>query len=40
MKAYGGVDITKLEIRINVTIYQLCIGRGHVECYLTNNKTE
>ena len=26
MKAYVGVDIAKLEIRINVTMYQLCVS--------------
>jgi hypothetical protein len=26
MKAYGGVDIGKLEIGINVTMYQLCVS--------------
>jgi len=26
MKTYGVVDIAKLEIRINVTMYQLCVS--------------
>jgi hypothetical protein len=26
MKLYGGADIAKLEIRINVAMYQLCVS--------------
>jgi len=26
MKTYGVVDIAKLEIRINVTMYRLCVS--------------